>query len=94
MGRLCTDGNPWVKLGTAMLQRCPAEEKESTGNEILKICRSLYDTKHMLPAEVSFNVDCRGYESCFGVPVQDNVAMLYQAQWRASRMIRMPIHNT
>ncbi|XP_068534724.1 NBAS subunit of NRZ tethering complex isoform X3 [Anas acuta] len=49
--RLCTDGNPWVKLGTAMLQRCPAEEKESTGNEILKICRSLYDTKHMLPAE-------------------------------------------
>uniref|UniRef100_A0A8B9IGY0 NBAS subunit of NRZ tethering complex n=1 Tax=Anser cygnoides TaxID=8845 RepID=A0A8B9IGY0_ANSCY len=49
--RLCTDGNPWVKLGTAMLQRCPAEEKESTGNEILKICRSLYDTKHMLPVE-------------------------------------------
>ncbi|XP_035176436.1 neuroblastoma-amplified sequence isoform X2 [Oxyura jamaicensis] len=49
--RLCTDGSPWVKLGTAMLQRCPAEEKESTGNEILKLCRSLYDTKHMLPVK-------------------------------------------
>uniref|UniRef100_A0A674GM37 NBAS subunit of NRZ tethering complex n=1 Tax=Taeniopygia guttata TaxID=59729 RepID=A0A674GM37_TAEGU len=47
----CTDGNPWVKLGTFMLQRCPPEEKESTGNEILKICRSLYETKHMLPVK-------------------------------------------
>uniref|UniRef100_A0A8C0UQH5 NBAS subunit of NRZ tethering complex n=1 Tax=Cyanistes caeruleus TaxID=156563 RepID=A0A8C0UQH5_CYACU len=43
--------NPWVKLGTFMLQRCPPEEKENTGNEILKICRSLYETKHMLPAK-------------------------------------------
>ncbi|XP_030345578.1 neuroblastoma-amplified sequence isoform X2 [Strigops habroptila] len=49
--RLCTDGNPWVKLGSLMLQRCPPEEKENTGNEILKICRSLYETKHMLPAK-------------------------------------------
>ncbi|KAM9016498.1 NBAS subunit of NRZ tethering complex isoform 2-T2 [Ara ararauna] len=49
--RLCTDDNPWVKLGTLMLQRCPPEEKENTGNEILKICRSLYETKHMLPAK-------------------------------------------
>uniref|UniRef100_A0A8C9NH09 NBAS subunit of NRZ tethering complex n=1 Tax=Serinus canaria TaxID=9135 RepID=A0A8C9NH09_SERCA len=45
----CTDDNPWVKLGAFMLQRCPPEEKEKTGNEILKICRSLYETKHMLP---------------------------------------------
>uniref|UniRef100_A0A8C3M9W1 NBAS subunit of NRZ tethering complex n=1 Tax=Geospiza parvula TaxID=87175 RepID=A0A8C3M9W1_GEOPR len=45
----CTDDNPWVKLGTFMLQKCPPEEKEKTGNEILKICRSLYETKHMLP---------------------------------------------
>uniref|UniRef100_A0A8B9IYF2 NBAS subunit of NRZ tethering complex n=1 Tax=Amazona collaria TaxID=241587 RepID=A0A8B9IYF2_9PSIT len=43
--------NPWVKLGTLMLQRCPPGEKENTGNEILKICRSLYETKHMLPAK-------------------------------------------
>uniref|UniRef100_A0A803V5S8 NBAS subunit of NRZ tethering complex n=1 Tax=Ficedula albicollis TaxID=59894 RepID=A0A803V5S8_FICAL len=47
----CTDDNPWVKLGTFMLQRCPPEEKENTGNEILKICRSLYETKHMLPVK-------------------------------------------
>ncbi|XP_058690107.1 NBAS subunit of NRZ tethering complex isoform X2 [Poecile atricapillus] len=47
----CTDDNPWVKLGTFMLQRCPPEEKENTGNEILKICRSLYETKYMLPAK-------------------------------------------
>ncbi|XP_041277115.1 neuroblastoma-amplified sequence [Onychostruthus taczanowskii] len=45
------DDNPWVKLGTFMLQRCPPEEKEKTGNEILKICRSLYETKHMLPVK-------------------------------------------
>uniref|UniRef100_A0A663MT24 NBAS subunit of NRZ tethering complex n=1 Tax=Athene cunicularia TaxID=194338 RepID=A0A663MT24_ATHCN len=43
--------NPWVKLGTVMLHRCPPEEKESAGNEILKMCRSLYETKHMLPVE-------------------------------------------
>ncbi|XP_039577537.1 neuroblastoma-amplified sequence isoform X2 [Passer montanus] len=47
----CIDDNPWVKLGTFMLQRCPPEEKEETGNEILKICRSLYETKHMLPVK-------------------------------------------
>uniref|UniRef100_A0A8C3Q437 NBAS subunit of NRZ tethering complex n=1 Tax=Geospiza parvula TaxID=87175 RepID=A0A8C3Q437_GEOPR len=45
------DDNPWVKLGTFMLQKCPPEEKEKTGNEILKICRSLYETKHMLPVK-------------------------------------------
>uniref|UniRef100_A0A8C3T484 NBAS subunit of NRZ tethering complex n=1 Tax=Chelydra serpentina TaxID=8475 RepID=A0A8C3T484_CHESE len=43
--------NPWVKLGTLMLSRCPTEQKENMGNEILKICRSLYETKHMLPVE-------------------------------------------
>uniref|UniRef100_A0A8C0HGQ5 NBAS subunit of NRZ tethering complex n=1 Tax=Chelonoidis abingdonii TaxID=106734 RepID=A0A8C0HGQ5_CHEAB len=43
--------NPWVKLGTVMLSRCPTEQKEDMGNEILKICRSLYETKHMLPVE-------------------------------------------
>ncbi|NWX90393.1 NBAS protein, partial [Nothoprocta pentlandii] len=49
--RSCTDNNPWVKMGTVMLQKCLPEEKEQTGNEILKICRSLYETKHMLPVE-------------------------------------------
>ncbi|KAJ7341051.1 hypothetical protein JRQ81_004732 [Phrynocephalus forsythii] len=43
--------NPWVKLGTVMLMKCQQEQKEDTGNEILKTCRSLYDTKHMLSTE-------------------------------------------
>ncbi|XP_047378321.1 NBAS subunit of NRZ tethering complex [Sciurus carolinensis] len=42
--------NPWVRLATEMLTRCTAESKEELGNEVLKICRSLYGTKRMLPA--------------------------------------------
>uniref|UniRef100_A0A452VGC5 NBAS subunit of NRZ tethering complex n=1 Tax=Ursus maritimus TaxID=29073 RepID=A0A452VGC5_URSMA len=43
--------NPWVRLATVMLTRCTVENKEGLGNEVLKICRSLYNTKQMLPAE-------------------------------------------
>ncbi|XP_068420183.1 NBAS subunit of NRZ tethering complex isoform X2 [Eschrichtius robustus] len=43
--------NPWVRLATAMLTRCTVENKEGLGNEVLKICRSLYNTEQMLPAE-------------------------------------------
>ncbi|XP_030897016.1 neuroblastoma-amplified sequence [Leptonychotes weddellii] len=43
--------NPWVRLVTVMLSRCTVENKEELGNEVLKICRSLYNTKQMLPAE-------------------------------------------
>ncbi|XP_006880730.1 PREDICTED: neuroblastoma-amplified sequence-like [Elephantulus edwardii] len=43
--------NPWVKLVTVMLAKCTAENKERLGNEVLKICRSLYNTQQMLPAE-------------------------------------------
>ncbi|XP_032209160.1 neuroblastoma-amplified sequence isoform X3 [Mustela erminea] len=43
--------NPWVRLMTGMLTRCAVENKDGLGNEILKICRSLYNTKQMLPAE-------------------------------------------
>nr|XP_010945645.1 neuroblastoma-amplified sequence isoform X1 [Camelus bactrianus] len=43
--------NPWVRLATAMLTRCQTEDKEGLGNEVLRICRSLYDTEQMLPAE-------------------------------------------
>ncbi|XP_053141424.1 NBAS subunit of NRZ tethering complex isoform X2 [Hemicordylus capensis] len=46
-----SSSNPWVKLGTMMLMKCPQEHKENTGSEILKICRSLYETKHMLSTE-------------------------------------------
>uniref|UniRef100_H0WZ37 NBAS subunit of NRZ tethering complex n=1 Tax=Otolemur garnettii TaxID=30611 RepID=H0WZ37_OTOGA len=43
--------NPWVRLATAMLTECTVENKERSGNEVLKICRSLYNTEQMLPAE-------------------------------------------
>uniref|UniRef100_A0A8C0W816 Neuroblastoma-amplified sequence n=1 Tax=Castor canadensis TaxID=51338 RepID=A0A8C0W816_CASCN len=43
--------NPWLRLATVMLTRCTVENKEELGNEVLKICRSLYNTKQMLPAE-------------------------------------------
>ncbi|CAI5769585.1 neuroblastoma-amplified sequence isoform X1 [Podarcis lilfordi] len=43
--------NPWVKLGTVMLTTSPQDQKENAGNEILKICRSLYETKHALSTE-------------------------------------------
>ncbi|KAM9053224.1 NBAS subunit of NRZ tethering complex isoform 2-T2 [Megaptera novaeangliae] len=43
--------NPWVRLATAMLTQCTVENKEGLGNEVLKICRSLYNTEQMLPAE-------------------------------------------
>nr|XP_033793445.1 neuroblastoma-amplified sequence [Geotrypetes seraphini] len=46
-----TCDNPWVKLGTAMLCSCALEQKENVGNEVLKICRSLYNTKHVLSVE-------------------------------------------
>ncbi|XP_040848780.1 neuroblastoma-amplified sequence isoform X2 [Ochotona curzoniae] len=43
--------NPWVRLASVMLTRCTVENKEALGNEVLKICRSLYNTVQMLPAE-------------------------------------------
>uniref|UniRef100_A0A8C2S3K0 NBAS subunit of NRZ tethering complex n=1 Tax=Capra hircus TaxID=9925 RepID=A0A8C2S3K0_CAPHI len=43
--------NPWVRLATVMLTRCTTENKEGLGNEVLKLCRSLYNTEQMLPAE-------------------------------------------
>lgn len=43
--------NPWVRLVTAMLTRCTEENKQSLGDEVLKICRSLYNTTQMLPVE-------------------------------------------
>uniref|UniRef100_UPI00398F3E93 NBAS subunit of NRZ tethering complex n=1 Tax=Pristiophorus japonicus TaxID=55135 RepID=UPI00398F3E93 len=41
--------NAWIKLVVAMLVKCAPEQKATTGNEILAICRSLYLTKHKLP---------------------------------------------
>uniref|UniRef100_A0A8D1REX4 Neuroblastoma-amplified sequence n=1 Tax=Sus scrofa TaxID=9823 RepID=A0A8D1REX4_PIG len=45
--------NPWVRLATVMLTRCTTENKDALGKEVLKLCRSLYHTEQMLPAEVS-----------------------------------------
>uniref|UniRef100_A0A8D2IZ58 NBAS subunit of NRZ tethering complex n=1 Tax=Varanus komodoensis TaxID=61221 RepID=A0A8D2IZ58_VARKO len=47
----CPSSNPWVKLGTVMLMKCPQENKEHIGSEILKTCRSIYETQHTLSAE-------------------------------------------
>uniref|UniRef100_A0A481BNL1 Neuroblastoma-amplified sequence n=1 Tax=Sus scrofa TaxID=9823 RepID=A0A481BNL1_PIG len=43
--------NPWVRLATVMLTRCTTENKDALGKEVLKLCRSLYHTEQMLPAE-------------------------------------------
>ncbi|XP_077009351.1 NBAS subunit of NRZ tethering complex isoform X2 [Tamandua tetradactyla] len=45
------NNNPWLQLTIAMLSRCTTENREGLGNEVLKICRSLYNTEHMLPAD-------------------------------------------
>ena len=54
--------NLWCRLATVMLTKCTAENKQGLGDEVLKICRSLYNTTQMLPVEVS---GCR--EWCPGV---------------------------
>nr|XP_006006206.1 PREDICTED: neuroblastoma-amplified sequence isoform X2 [Latimeria chalumnae] len=46
-----TERNPWVQLGTTMLSKSTGEQKGTMGNEVLKICRSLYSTKHKLSVE-------------------------------------------
>ncbi|XP_016080231.1 PREDICTED: neuroblastoma-amplified sequence [Miniopterus natalensis] len=43
--------NPWVRLATVMLSRCTMENREALGSEVLKICRALYNTTQMLPAQ-------------------------------------------
>ncbi|XP_069462044.1 NBAS subunit of NRZ tethering complex isoform X2 [Ambystoma mexicanum] len=44
------DKNPWVNLGVAMLS-CRSTEQREMGDEVLKLCRSLYNSKHRLPGE-------------------------------------------
>ncbi|KAM5316025.1 NBAS subunit of NRZ tethering complex isoform 2-T2 [Glossophaga mutica] len=43
--------NPWVRLASGMLTRCTGEPKAGLGSEVLELCRSLYNTSQMLPAE-------------------------------------------
>ncbi|KAM4772461.1 NBAS subunit of NRZ tethering complex [Rhinophrynus dorsalis] len=47
----CAEDNPWVKLVKSMLSSCEIEQKEETSAEILKMCHSLYNSKHMLSVE-------------------------------------------
>lgn len=57
-----------MRLAAAMLARCTSESREALGEEVLKMCRSLYNTRQMLPAQVSgspagaclFPALCRG----------------------------------
>ncbi|XP_043920727.1 neuroblastoma-amplified sequence [Protopterus annectens] len=62
------NGNPWVKLGAAMLSICPAEQKESRSKEVLKMCRSLYNTKHKLSAECVKQICCLLIDCSFLLP--------------------------
>uniref|UniRef100_A0A8C5QYE1 NBAS subunit of NRZ tethering complex n=1 Tax=Leptobrachium leishanense TaxID=445787 RepID=A0A8C5QYE1_9ANUR len=48
---VCSEDNPWVKLAKAMLISSAADQKEETSAEILKMCRSLYNSKHAPSAE-------------------------------------------
>lgn len=41
-----------------MLTRGARENKDALGDEVLKMCRSLYGTKHMLPAQVGASLRC------------------------------------
>ncbi|XP_036290535.1 neuroblastoma-amplified sequence isoform X3 [Pipistrellus kuhlii] len=43
--------NPWVRLAAAMLSRCTSENSRARGEEVLKMCRSLYSTRQMLPTQ-------------------------------------------
>ncbi|XP_036891385.1 neuroblastoma-amplified sequence [Sturnira hondurensis] len=43
--------NPWVRLASGMLTRGAAEPPAGLGSAVLGLCRSLYGTGHMLPAQ-------------------------------------------
>ncbi|PNI72710.1 NBAS isoform 7, partial [Pan troglodytes] len=95
--------NPWVRLATVMLTRCTMENKEGLGNEVLKMCRSLYNTKQMLPAEVndsncdqellSLLLDAKLLVKCVSTPFYPHIvdhlsASLQQGRWDAEELGR------
>ncbi|XP_027711429.1 neuroblastoma-amplified sequence isoform X1 [Vombatus ursinus] len=43
--------NPWMKLATVMLSRCADGNKDALGQDVLRLCRSLYHTPQSLPLE-------------------------------------------
>lgn len=49
-----SERNPWVALTSALLTRCQGSEvKLDLGRQVVAMVRSLYNTKHKLPAPVS-----------------------------------------
>lgn len=49
-----SEHNPWVALTSALLNRCQGSEvKLKLGQEVVAMVRSLYHTKHKIPAPVS-----------------------------------------
>lgn len=49
-----SERNPWVVLTSALLTRCQASEvKLDLGQQVVTMVRSLYNTKHKLPAQVN-----------------------------------------
>lgn len=54
ISRSQSEHNPWVALTSALLSRCQGSEvKLKLGQEVVAMVRSLYNTKHKLPAPVS-----------------------------------------
>ncbi|XP_053565639.1 NBAS subunit of NRZ tethering complex isoform X2 [Bombina bombina] len=47
----CSENNPWVKLVKAMLSKSEKDKKEDVSAEILKMSRSLYNSRHKLSKE-------------------------------------------
>lgn len=52
--RAQSERNPWVVLTSALLTRCQGSGVElDLGQQVVAMARSLYRTKHKLPAQVS-----------------------------------------
>ncbi|XP_015206508.2 NBAS subunit of NRZ tethering complex isoform X1 [Lepisosteus oculatus] len=43
--------NPWVKLASAIMSNSASGKQREMDNEVLSMCRSVYNTKHMLPIQ-------------------------------------------
>lgn len=53
VSRAQSQRNPWVQLTSALLSRCwGAEVQDELGQQVVAMVRSLYNTKHKLPAQV------------------------------------------
>lgn len=54
VSRAESERNPWVELTSSLLTHCQGSEvKVELGHQVVTMVRSLYNTKHKLPAQVS-----------------------------------------